>query len=98
MLLELKARLSFFVIFLCLGMTLSLPVLAQKKAKAQEPAAPLSVAKGGKLVYGPDEKGDRVPDFSYSGYKGGDAPIPEVPIRVVVPVKDGDATARIQAA
>ena len=96
MLSDLKVRLSLFVGILATGITLSSPVLAQKKAKAAEPP-PLSVSKG-RLVYGPDEKGDRVPDFSYSGYKGGNDTIPDVPVRVVVPVKDGDATARIQAA
>ena len=96
MLSDLNFRLSLFFGVL-LGMSLSTPVLAQKKAKAVEPPVPLSVAKG-RLVYSPDEKGDRIPDYSYSGYKGGNESIPDVPVRVVVPVKDGDATARIQAA
>ena len=77
---------------------LSLPAHAQKKAKAPEPPPPVAVEKGGKLVYAPDSRGDRIPDFSYSGYKGGDAPIPDLPVRVVVPLKAGDATARIQGA
>ena len=54
--------------------------------------------RGGHLVYIPDARGDRIPDFSFSGYKGGEAPIPEVPVRVTVPLQDGDATLRIQAA
>ena len=97
MLSDLNVRLSLFVGVLITGMTFSSPVLAQKKAKADGPLPPLSVSKG-RLVYGPDEKGDRIPDFSYCGYKGGNDIIPDVPVRVVVPVKDGDATARIQAA
>jgi Family of unknown function (DUF6298) len=97
MLFELRLRLFLFVKIIIIGVTLSTPVLAQKKAKAPEPLPPLSVAKG-RLVYSPDEKGDRVPDFSYSGYHGGNDTVPDVPVRVVVPVKDGDATARIQAA
>jgi Family of unknown function (DUF6298) len=80
------------------GLLISCPSNAQKKTKPPEPPPPVAAAKGGHLVYGPDTRGDRIPDFSYSGYKGGDAPIPDAPIRVTVPLKDGDATFRIQAA
>jgi len=76
---------------------LSFWAVAQKKTKPPEPPPPVA-ANGGHLVYAADEKGDRIPDFSYSGYKGGDDPIPTVPIRITVPQKDGDATLRIQAA
>jgi hypothetical protein len=48
-------------------------------------------------VYVPDARGDRIPDFSHAGYGAG-ASIPDVPVRVVVPVAAGDSTARIQAA
>ncbi len=78
----------------CLG---PLALSAQKKTKASEPPPPVA-AKGGKLTYAPDERGDRIPDFSYSGYKGGSVPIPDVAVRVTVPHQDGDATFRIQAA
>ncbi len=54
--------------------------------------------KEGHLVYTPDEKGNRIPDFSYAGYAAGEQSIPEVPIKIFVPIKPGDATARIQAA
>jgi hypothetical protein len=59
---------------------------------------PISVGPNGKLIYSSDDQGNRVPDFSYCGYKAGEQSIPNVPIRVVVPVKEGDATLRIQAA
>lgn len=51
-----------------------------------------------KLIYTSDEKGNRVPDFSHCGYMASEVPIPDVPIKVVVPSREGDATARIQAA
>ena len=70
---------------------------AQKKTKPPEQPPPV-VAKGGHLVYAPDEKGDRIPDFSYAGYKNGDIPLPDVQARVTVPLRGGDATFRIQAA
>ena len=58
---------------------------------------PLESTKNG-LVYGTDSLGNRIPDFSYSGYMAGEQPIPTVAIKVTVPAKEGDATARIQAA
>jgi len=65
--------------------------------KVEKPLPPLSVVKG-KLQYSPDSLGNRIPDFSYCGYKAGEKIIPDAEIRVVVPVKDGDATLRIQSA
>jgi len=69
-------------------------LLAQKQAK---PVLPLYVEKG-KLIYTPDSLGNRIPDFSYCGYRASEEMIPDVPVKVVVPVKPGDATLRIQAA
>jgi len=54
--------------------------------------------RAGKLVYDADARGNRIPDFSHCGYGGGGAAIPNVPTRVTVPPKVGDATSRIQAA
>ncbi|SHL40549.1 hypothetical protein SAMN05444266_103229 [Chitinophaga jiangningensis] len=67
---------------------------AQKKLK---PVPPIAFAQG-KLQYVPDSLGNRIPDFSYSGYKAGEDSIPDVPVKVVVPLQSGDATRRIQAA
>ncbi len=68
-----------------------------QKAKVERPIPPIAYQKG-KLQYQPDSLGNRIPDFSYAGYKAGESPIPNGVIRVVVPLKAGDATARIQAA
>jgi hypothetical protein len=46
----------------------------------------------------PDSLGNRIPDFSYSGYRASDVPVPDVDIQVVVPLVDGDATEWIQTA
>ncbi len=59
---------------------------------------PVSQGPGRRLVYSTDEQGNRIPDFSYCGYMAAERPIPDVPVRVVVPVVDGDATLRIQKA
>ena len=54
---------------------------------------------GGKLSYGTDAQGNRVPDFSSVGYHAGDRAIPVVPVTTVLgPTASGDDTARIQAA
>jgi hypothetical protein len=52
----------------------------------------------GKLAYTSDFRGNRIPDFSYAGYKGGGVPIPHVPVAVTVGPGDGDDEARIQEA
>ncbi|WP_082053585.1 immunoglobulin-like domain-containing protein [Gordoniibacillus kamchatkensis] len=52
----------------------------------------------GSMQYVPDYKGNRVLDFSNSGYMGGGVKIPSVPaVKTIQPV-DGDNTAAIQAA
>jgi hypothetical protein len=72
------------------------------KTTVSPPKAPrqawwLEQGRGG-LEYRQDEQGNRVPDFSYCGYMGGGVEIPNVPVKVVVEAKAGDATRRIQAA
>ncbi|WP_248925221.1 discoidin domain-containing protein [Paenibacillus hamazuiensis] len=56
------------------------------------------IGDGGRLEYVPDFKGNRVLDFSNSGYMGGGVRLPDVQARVVVEPGEGDDTARIQAA
>lgn len=59
---------------------------------------PLEVVKGN-LIYNADSAtGDRIPDFSFCGYKASEEPIPMVPVKVVVPLIKNDATATIQSA
>src|SRR5688572_3022286 len=67
---------------------------------AQKPAKPVSplVAGKGKIVYNPDSLGNRIPDFSFCGYMASNVTIPDVPVKIVVPVAKGDATLRIQSA
>ncbi|OUJ73522.1 pectate lyase [Hymenobacter crusticola] len=69
-----------------------------QKPKVVKPLPPLSAEKGDKLVYVADEKGNRIPDFSYCGYAASEKAIPDAPVRILVPLKSGDATQRIQAA
>jgi hypothetical protein len=71
---------------------------AQKAPKQPKPLPPVAEGKDGKLVYAPEANGDRIPDFSYCGYMASEKSIPNAPVKVVVPVKKGDATLRIQTA
>lgn len=45
-----------------------------------------------------DKRGNKIPDYSYCGYKASDELIPEVAVKAFVPYRSGDATAYIQAA
>lgn len=52
----------------------------------------------GKLVYIADSVGNKIPDFSNAGYKGGGVPLPYVPIKETVWPVLGDNSENIQAA
>jgi len=52
----------------------------------------------GKLVYIADSLGNKIPDFSNAGYKGGSVPIPYVAIKATVWPVPGSNSAKIQAA
>lgn len=52
----------------------------------------------GKLRYVSDYMGNRIPDYSTAGYKGGGIKIPDAPVRIKLEHKEGDDTQRIQEA
>ncbi|TMI66400.1 MAG: hypothetical protein E6H07_11040 [Bacteroidetes bacterium] len=52
----------------------------------------------GKLVYVADSLGNRIPDFSNAGYKGGGVSIPYVPVKATVWPVAGDNSDKIQKA
>ncbi len=54
--------------------------------------------KNGKLVYMSDAEGNKIPDFSYAGYKNGAVPIPQVPVVKTISPVSGDNTNNIQNA
>jgi len=58
----------------------------------------VSRGEDGKLIYAVDALGNRIPDFSICGYRGGGARIPDVPAVTIVEPGDDDATASIQLA
>lgn len=54
--------------------------------------------KSGKVELTKDSVGNQIPDFSYAGYEASAKAIPIVPVKVVVPTVNGDATELIQKA
>jgi hypothetical protein len=53
----------------------------------------------GSLIYHSDEEGNRIPDFSQAGYRGGGIPLPEIPVVITLsPSSTGDDTQQIQQA
>src|SRR4051794_37558556 len=93
-----RTALKFGVIAAALVLLLAASREAIAAPKEPPPPRAVQAGRGDKLTYATDPRGDRVPDFSYCGYLGGDASIPSVPVRVVVSAKPGDQTARIQSA
>ncbi|WP_018630889.1 DUF6298 domain-containing protein [Niabella aurantiaca] len=84
--------------FLSVLFSLLFIITKAQKPKPVKPVLPVSVEKG-KLIYNADSvTGDRIPDYSYCGYKASEEAIPLVPAKATVPVTGGDATALIQAA
>ncbi len=54
--------------------------------------------RNGKLVYQTDNHGNRIPDFSYAGYRAGETPIPTIEAIVLVDGSHDDDTQAIQSA
>lgn len=54
--------------------------------------------KDGTLVYNADERGNRIPDFSYAGYAAGERDIPTVAAKLTVGAPAEDNTRQLQAA
>jgi hypothetical protein len=79
---------------ICSSALILLPALAW----AKETPPPVATGKDGRLAYEDLSRGDRVPDFSHAGYRGGGVPLPEVRARIRVSPGEGDDGARIQAA
>jgi hypothetical protein len=88
---------SIRVISFCLLVTFSCSsAIAQNKKP--EPPKPIFKGKDGRFQYTPDSLGNRIPDFSYSGYMAGNHPIPVAQIKAIVAPVTGDATLQIQSA
>ena len=81
------ARLTFLFL-----LVLSVPAVAGQSHWAH-------FGPNGRLVYAQSSNGDRIPDFSYAGYRGGGVALPVAATRMKIsPTGGADDTPRIQAA
>ena len=92
-----NAKLKYLMPFILSILASVYPQVSFSHSKTT-PDSPIHINSDGKLEYKADEKGNRVPDFSYCGYMASEIPIPDVAVKVLVPAMKGDATERIQAA
>lgn len=83
--------------FICMVSMLVISIKADAQDKDQV-FKPIAFQESGKLLFNKDSLGNRIPDFSFCGYKAGEIAIPEAKIKIRVPLKSGDATQRIQEA
>lgn len=84
--------------YLCLTSLLCLNFIPVQAHFKTTPNSPVHITEEGKLVYKAYPNGDRVPDFSFCGYRQSEVQVPLVEAKVFVPVVEGDATATIQKA
>ncbi|MBN2698272.1 MAG: pectate lyase [Bacteroidales bacterium] len=75
-----------------------LPVCGVLFAQEVTEVPKFSRISGGYLNPVPDQYGNRIPDFSYCGYKSSNVPIPDLPVTLVVPRPEEDATILLQSA
>lgn len=88
---SLSLSLSVFRVCLCL-------LLAATTAHAWT-SSMVQLDAQGRLTYPSDANGNRIPDFSHAGYKGGGVPLPtDIPVVRTLAHATGDQTSRIQAA
>lgn len=73
----------------------TIAIYAQKNKICTEPVCFIN---SDSIVFNTDSLGNRIPDFSYAGFMAGEQAIPGVPVKIVVPLMKGDATASIQNA
>ena len=78
------------IVLLPLLLSVPLPMSAQSRWAHPGPH--------GKLVYAHSPKGDRIPDFSSAGYRGGGIALPNVRLQRTVSPSGHDDTAAIQKA
>ena len=67
-------------------------------AKSAKLESILRIDESGRLQYVPDDKGNILPDFSYSGYKKSEEPIPYIETTLTLQPVNGDNTEHIQKA
>jgi hypothetical protein len=83
----------------CVLRIILVAVLACLSLPARSPAALVSMDPLGRLIYQPDENGNRIPDFSHCGFMAGGRPLPFArTVKTITPKAAGDDRTRIQQA
>ena len=72
-----------------------LMILIYSNISAQEWQSKIIYYENGKLIYVSDSLGNRIPDFSFAGYKNGNEPVPDVQIVKSISPVEGDNTLNI---
>ena len=80
------------------ALTMLIAVAAAVTLRAQRTSTWVHVGDDHRLHYGTDARGNRIMDFSHSGYMGGGVRLPKVPVVRTVGHAAGDETSAIQAA
>jgi hypothetical protein len=86
----LSIREALRIVYVGLFITASFKGISQKAN--DKPTPPLAISKG-QIIYTPDSLGNRIPDFSWCGYKAGEQPIPVLTNGVLVPISSTDLVA-----
>lgn len=84
-----------FGVFFCWALILTLTM--DISAQTSQPSSVLYKNEG-RLTYVSDEEGNRIPDFSHAGYRGGGVELPYYPVKITVEPRPGDDTQRINGA
>jgi hypothetical protein len=79
------------ILYLIFGVTISF-------AQSSWQSAIVYFDDNNELVYVSDEEGNRIPDFSYAGYRNSNVPLPDVDIVKTISPIEGDNTLHIQTA
>lgn len=93
-----KGRLIKGSFLIATVVTISFGCLISARLPDDDPNIDIRLGANNQLVYNSDKPGNRIVDFSSCGYKASEVKIPQVPVKVVIPEIQGDATAKIQAA
>lgn len=84
-----------FLLVSMLSIGLTLPLSADESSWQSKL---VTLTPEGALEYHTDAEGNRIPDFSHAGYRGGGVPLPNPPVRKTLSPEPGDNTKRIQKA
>ncbi|MCV2401612.1 hypothetical protein OFY17_01830 [Marinomonas sp. C2222] len=87
-----------YLLSILLSVFLSLAMSSHLVAEQVTLDSVMTIDETGRLHYVPDDKGNILPDFSYSGYQKSNVPIPHIEAVMTLEAIEGDNTQHIQNA